>query len=107
MNDETPAERLVSERRELRGDPRAQFTRLAVMVSALLDTTVSASDMVLIMLLVKITREQYAHDEDNLTDLEGYTVILRQLTQTDTKETGREDSTDPTTGGPGDVHPTG
>jgi hypothetical protein len=67
------ANELVSgDRGESYGHPAEDFGRTALIWSAILGTKVTAKQVALCMIGVKISREVNAHSPDNLIDMAGY-----------------------------------
>lgn len=62
-------------------DPVENFTHIAEIASAILREDITASDCCVVMMAVKIAREQYKHKRDNLVDLAGYTEILYRINE--------------------------
>lgn len=69
------------------GAPEANFERIAQMWSALFGRTFSPTEVGLAMIVVKLTREQFAHKDDNITDIEGYAECIRRVTANDAPAT--------------------
>ena len=55
------------------------FARIAQIWSAILDITVSAEQVGLCMIGVKISRETHQHKSDNLVDIAGYAQTLAMV----------------------------
>lgn len=62
---------VLCDRAEKYGDPRISFPRYAASVGE----SATAFDFAMIMARVKLQRESYAHQRDNLIDAIGYLVI--------------------------------
>lgn len=73
------AEAVVRKRREGYGSPERNFDRIACVWSALLNVTITAEQVALMMIGLKLVREAYSHQEDNLVDLIGYTICLDEI----------------------------
>ena len=71
---------IVAERAAHYGDPHPNHERIAAMWSAYLGRTVSAHDVAVLMILVKVSRMKAdPHHVDNYTDLAGYAQIAQAL----------------------------
>ena len=76
------ADHLVSnEKREEYGAPKHSMTQIADLWSAILGTSISARDVALCMIALKIAREKHAHKRDNLTDICGYAKLIELVEQ--------------------------
>ncbi len=74
------AERIVGgERRQDYGDVRESFTRIAKAWSAVLPCDVTAEQVALCMIGLKLVRESNAHKRDNLVDICGYTLCIERM----------------------------
>lgn len=71
------ANRIVNERaRDTdREDPVSGFEDIAKIASAIRNKDIEPRDATAVMMAVKLSREQYAHNRDNLVDLAGYAQI--------------------------------
>ena len=76
---EEAQEILEGERDSDYGDPVANFNRISRIASSILDYTISPEECVVVMMAVKLSREQYKHKRDNLVDLVAYTEILNRV----------------------------
>lgn len=75
------AERLTTqERKDEYGSCKTDFARIALMWAAILNFPVSANQVALCMIALKISRELNCHKRDNLVDIAGYTNCLAMLT---------------------------
>lgn len=63
-------------RRKAYGPPEKSFDTLAVMWSAILEIDVTPADVCLMMIALKLCREQNNHQRDNLVDVCGYAALL-------------------------------
>ena len=79
MNILEQAAKRGSEARAEYGPAAPGFTRTAQYWSVLFGIPVTAEQVVMAFVLNKITRESYAHKEDNLVDIAGYAAVLEQL----------------------------
>ncbi len=66
-------------RQEDYGDPKDSCERIAKIASAILDKKISAKEVVIILIALKLAREQNKHKEDNLVDLAGYAWVLNEI----------------------------
>jgi hypothetical protein len=76
---EEAGEILEGDRETDYGDPVANFTRIARIASSILNEDISPEQCVVVMMAVKLSREQYKHKRDNLVDLVAYTEILNRI----------------------------
>jgi Domain of unknown function (DUF6378) len=72
---------IIDERAEHYGDPRPNMERTADLWTAYLGLPVSAHDVAICMMLVKISRSAVTHHADNYTDMRGYSVIAEALSK--------------------------
>lgn len=72
-------EELVTTRGEDYGHPREDFSRTAIMWSAILGVPVTAEQIPLCMIALKISREVHKHKADNIDDIMGYAKTLEML----------------------------
>jgi hypothetical protein len=70
---------IVDERGKDYGDAAANHRRIAALWSAYLGTHVSAHDVAMCMVLVKVSRAKAGRKDDNYTDMAGYAEIARRL----------------------------
>ncbi len=76
------AARVVSERRVAYGDPATSMASVAARWSVTLGTPVSAAQVVLCLIDLKLAR--LAHDpshQDSILDVAGYAAVLREVTR--------------------------
>jgi hypothetical protein len=72
--------RLVNlDRQEDYGDPVGNFEQIAFITSIILDKHISARDVALFFIVVKLVREARNHKRDNLLDLACYAEILDRI----------------------------
>ena len=76
---EEAQEILEGDRESDYGDPVANFGRIARIASSILDEDISPEQCVVVMMAVKLSREQYKHKRDNLVDLVAYTEIYNRI----------------------------
>ena len=73
----TDAIRLVTgDRQAAYAHPKVNFQRIANLWSIILDVDITAEQVALCMIQVKIAREMNRHTRDNLVDIIGYTLTL-------------------------------
>ena len=76
------AKRLVhGDRNDDYGHPFHDFNRAATMWTVILETRVTAEDVALCMIAVKIAREVNKPKRDNLVDIAGYAEALDMVRQ--------------------------
>ena len=80
------AQRLVhGNRGEFYGPPAEDFGKTAAMMSGLLlpklkpGETVSVTEAILFMVLVKVSRESHRRKRDNAVDIAGYAALLEMI----------------------------
>jgi hypothetical protein len=76
---EEAQEILEGDRESDYGDPVANFNRISGIASSILDYTITPEECVVVMMAVKLSREQYKHKRDNLVDLVAYTEIYNRV----------------------------
>lgn len=72
-------ERIVEERAESYGAPGPNMERTADLWSAYLGVPVSAHDVAMLMVLVKVSRARVKFHADNYEDIKGYADIAREV----------------------------
>jgi len=76
----TKANNLINgQRSELYGPPSIGWGNVAKLWSAHLDIEITTKDCLLMMTLLKVSREKYKEDEDNLIDGAGYFGVIEKL----------------------------
>ena len=74
------AEEIINgERREDYGDVVSSFDRIARLWAPVLDTEVSAEQVALCMIQLKITRALHGWQRDSLVDIAGYAGCLEKI----------------------------
>lgn len=74
------ADRIVKgDRQADYGDTVANFKHIAGIASAIRKKEFTAEDCCVVLMAVKLAREQFKHKRDNLVDLAGYTEILHRI----------------------------
>jgi len=74
------ADRIVNgERQTDYSDPVENFKQIASIASAILKKELTSEDCAVVLMAVKLARENYRHKRDNLVDLAGYTEILHRI----------------------------
>lgn len=76
---EEAQELLHGARMEEYGPPRESFERIARMWSIVLDTEVSAEQVALCMIQMKVSRAIYSNKRDSFVDIAGYAGTLELL----------------------------
>lgn len=78
------AERIVNgERQADYSDPVANFNRIASIASAIMAKDITAEECCIVMIAVKLARENHKHKRDNLVDLAGYVEILHRIKESE------------------------
>lgn len=86
---EEEARRIVGgDRRESYGPVRDSFESIASIWTGIIGCVVTAENVALCMIGLKIARESNAHKRDNLVDLLGYTFLLEALQDAPAEEVG-------------------
>ena len=76
------ADMLVNgERQEQYGEPREHFEMVAKLWSGVMGWEMSAADVALCMVLLKIVREVHGHKRDNIVDAAGYLEIYERMVE--------------------------
>lgn len=70
---------IVEQRAETYGDPSPNLERTAALWSAYLGHEISAHDVAICMILVKVSRAKVSAHADNYTDIRGYAEIAGML----------------------------
>ena len=70
---------IVEQRAEHYGDPKPNMERTAALWSAYLGHEVTAHDVAICQILVKISRAKVSEHSDNYLDIRGYSVIAEAL----------------------------
>jgi hypothetical protein len=65
------------------GDPVENFKRISRIASAILNKDITDEECCVVMLAVKLARENYRHKRDNLVDLAGYVEILNRIKESE------------------------
>lgn len=74
------AERIVNgDRQADYSDPVANFKHISEIASAISKEELSPTTCCIVMIAVKLARENYKHKRDNLVDLAGYVEILHRI----------------------------
>jgi hypothetical protein len=73
------AKDIVEQRAEHYGDPKPNMERTAALWSAYIGTDISAHDVAVCMMLLKISRAKVSAHEDNYVDIRGYSEIAQAL----------------------------
>lgn len=58
------------------GDPDISFRNIAIMWSTYLGVPISQMDVGLMMVLLKVVRNNHKHKKDNLVDICGYAALV-------------------------------
>lgn len=70
---------VYNDRRTQYGAPEDEFANIAIMWSAITGTNVTARQVALMMIALKLCRENMNHKHDNLIDIIGYTLCLERV----------------------------
>ena len=74
------ADRIVNgDRQADYSDPVENFRHIAAIASAIRKKELTAEDCAVVLMAVKLARENFKHKRDNLVDLAGYTEILHRI----------------------------
>ncbi len=78
------AERIVNgDRQADYSDPVENFKHIASIASAISKEELSPTTCAIVMIAVKLAREDYKHKRDNLVDLAGYVDILNRIKESE------------------------
>ena len=78
------AERIVNgDRQADYSDQVANFNRIASIASAIMEKDITAEECCIVMIAVKLARENYKHKRDNLVDLAWYVEILNRIKESE------------------------
>ena len=78
------AERIVNgDRQADYSDPVANFKHISAIASAISKEELSPTTCAIVMIAVKLARENYKHKRDNLVDLAGYVEILNRIKESE------------------------
>ena len=78
------AERIVNgDRQADYSDPVANFKHISAIASAIMAKDITAEECCIVMIAVKLARENYKHKRDNLVDLAGYVEILNRIKESE------------------------
>lgn len=78
------AERIVNgDRQADYSDPVANFKHISAIASAISKEELSPTTCCIVMIAVKLARENYKHKRDNLVDLAGYVEILNRIKESE------------------------
>lgn len=72
---------VLKNRQDQYGNPEDSFTDIARLWSVIFKVEVTAEQVALAMIAMKIIREQAGHKRDNIIDIIGYAVHLDRLTK--------------------------
>lgn len=74
------ADRIVNgDRQADYSDPVENFKHIASIASAIRKKELTTEDCAVVLMAVKLARENFKHKRDNLVDLAGYTEILHRI----------------------------
>ena len=78
------AERIVNgDRQADYSDPVENFKHIADIASSISKENLSPTTCAIVMIAVKLARENYKHKRDNLVDLAGYVEILNRIKESE------------------------
>ena len=70
---------IIDQRGETYGDPKPNMERTAALWSAYLGHQITAHDVAMLMVLVKVSRAKVSVHDDNYLDIAGYAEIARRV----------------------------
>jgi len=80
MNILEEANKITSgDRRQSYGDPRKNYEHIARIASAIIKKDLTSADIVMILLALKLAREQHKPKRDNRVDIAGYAWVLDEV----------------------------
>ena len=80
------ADRIVNgDRQADYSDPVENFKHIAAIASAIRKKELAPEDCAVVLMAVKLARENFKHKRDNLVDLAGYTEILHRIKEAEKK----------------------
>lgn len=71
----------VNERQQNYNHPSKNFDDIAKMWSVIVGKEITKEQVALMMIALKILRENFKHQDDNLVDIYGYTLCLEMLNE--------------------------
>ena len=78
------AERIVNgDRQADYSDPVANFKHISAIASSISKENLSPTTCAIVMIAVKLARENHKHKRDNLVDLAGYVEILNRIKESE------------------------
>ena len=78
------AERIVNgDRQADYSDPVENFKHISAIASAISKEELSPTTCAIVMIAVKLARENYKHKRDNLVDLAGYVEIMNRIKESE------------------------
>ncbi len=78
------AERIVNGDRQVDySDPVENFKHISAIASSISKENLSPTTCAIVMIAVKLARENYKHKRDNLVDLAGYVEILNRIKESE------------------------
>ena len=83
MNAAEKALEVTKERSDKYGHPASVYQGVARLWSAYLGRVVDPEDVALMMMLHKMGREMYRHNEDNLVDMHGYLLVYERILESE------------------------
>jgi hypothetical protein len=77
----TEAAQIIAERQQDYDSPDKNFQRIADLWSVLLNVKVTAEQVAMCMIAVKLTRLMHAYKRDSVLDIVGYSACLEQIAE--------------------------
>ena len=78
------AERIVNgDRQADYSDPVENFKHISAIASSISKENLSPTTCAIVMIAVKLARENYKHKRDNLVDLAGYVEVLNRIKESE------------------------
>jgi hypothetical protein len=73
------AEAAINDRHKKNDIPERNFDRIAQVWSAILNRRITPEEVGLMMIGLKLVREAFTHQDDNIVDIVGYAMCLEEI----------------------------